>query len=206
MSYKTEQEKFWAGEFGDEYVKRCQSDEIIASDLALFSQVLRLTRSVSSVIEFGSNIGLNLQAIKSLLPKVELSAIEINEEAVNTLKDSGNINVYHSSILDFVPDKKRDFVFIKGVLIHINPDELQKVYDLLYESSARYICVAEYYSTSPEQMSYRGHDEKLYKRDFAGEIMDKYSHLKLIDYGFVYHRDNNFLHDDITWFLMEKDK
>ena len=44
----------------------------------------------------------------------------------------------------------------------------------------------------------------LYKRDFAGEMMMKYSDLLLLDYGFVYHRDNHFKGDDFTWFLMEK--
>ena len=131
MSYKTEQEKFWAGHFGNDYVKRCQYKEIMASDIALFSPILRLTRSVSSVIEFGANIGFNLRAIKSLLPNVELSAIEINEDAINILNKNDDIDVYHSSILDFVPDIKRDFVLIKGVLIHINPAELQKVYKIL---------------------------------------------------------------------------
>ena len=39
--------------------------------------------------------------------------------------------------------------------------------------------------------------------DFAGEVIEKYN-LKLINYGFVYHRDNNFPLDDISWFLLKK--
>lgn len=34
--------------------------------------------------------------------------------------------------------------------------------------------------------------------------MDRYPDLELVDYGFIYHRDNVFPGDDITWFLMEK--
>jgi hypothetical protein len=30
----------------------------------------------------------------------------------------------------------------------------------------------------------------------AGEIMDRHSHMCLVDYGFVYRRDPNFLQDD----------
>ncbi len=123
---------------------------------------------------------------------------------MDQLKRKENVRVYHSSILDFQPDEKRDFVLIKGVLIHINPDELQNVYDLLYKSCNKYICIAEYYNPSPTEVRYRGHEGKLFKRDFAGEIMDKFSDLNLVDYGFVYHRDNNFPQDDITWFLLEK--
>lgn len=205
MSYKTEQEGFWAGEFGNEYTGRNQGETRIASNTALFSKILNSTNSISTIIEFGANIGLNLLALKRLLPRAGLSAIEINEKAVAKLKEGiENINVYHSSILDFQPDKEIDLVLIKGVLIHINPDELQNVYELLYETSGKYICIAEYYNPAPVEVRYRGHEGKLFKRDFAGEIMDKYPSLKLIDYGFAYHRDNNFPQDDTTWFLLEK--
>jgi len=204
MSYKTEQEYFWAGEFGDKYIGRNQGDSTVASNTALFTRILSSTNSISSIIEFGANIGLNLEAIQRVLPNAELSAIEINEKAVLKLKEIQNIRIYHSSILDFEPDEDRDLVLIKGVLIHINQNELQNVYELLYKTSKKYICVAEYYNPSPVEVKYRGHDEKLYKRDFAGEIMEQYSDLILIDYGFVYHRDYNFPQDDITWFLLEK--
>ncbi|MDA3898331.1 MAG: hypothetical protein PF482_19515 [Desulfobacteraceae bacterium] len=148
MSFKTDQEEFWAGKFGDEYIERNKGGSTLASNISFFAKILKKTVSVSSVIEFGSNIGLNLEAIQRLLPNADLSAIEINKNAVTQLKRIKGIKVYHSSILDFVPDKARDFVLIKGVLIHINPDELQKVYELLHKTSNKYICIAEYYNPS----------------------------------------------------------
>lgn len=51
---------------------------------------------------------------------------------------------------------------------------------------------------------YRGHEQRLFKRDFAGEMLDAYPDLRLVDYGFVYRRDPVFPADDLTWFLMEK--
>ncbi|MNY71976.1 hypothetical protein D3C86_2104270 [compost metagenome] len=74
----------------------------------------------------------------------------------------------------------------------------------MYQASSRYLLVAEYYNPKPVEISYRGHEGKLFKRDFAGEILDKYPDLVLLDYGFTYHRDMNFPQDDVTWFLMEK--
>ena len=204
MSYKTEQERFWAGDFGNSYISRNSSKSYLASNIALFASILKSTNNVSSVIEFGANIGLSLRAIKSLIPDVSLSAIEINKNAVSDLEDIGNIDVYNMSVLDFVPEKQIDFVLIKGVLIHIAPDKLQNIHDVLYKTSSKYICVAEYYNPVPVELKYRGHDGKLFKRDFAGEILDKFSDLKLVDYGFVYHRDYNFPHDDTNWFLLEK--
>ena len=204
VRFKTEQEEFWAGGFGNEYIDRNKGNRLLVSNIAMFSEIFSCTDTVRSVIEFGANIGLNLQAIGMILPDVELSAIEINKMAVSKLKRINSIKIYHQSILDFSPDYERDFVLIKSVLIHINPSELGKVYGLLYQSSKRYICVAEYYNPKPVKLSYRGHRDKLFKRDFAGEMLERFKDLRLVKYGFIYHRDYNFPQDDITWFLLEK--
>jgi pseudaminic acid biosynthesis-associated methylase len=203
--YKTEQESFWAGEFGSEYVERNQSDSLLAANIALFARVLQKTPGAKSIIEFGANIGLNLKAIASLLPGVELAAVEINRAAVKELKNWGRLaSVYEESILNFKPQQQWDFVFTKGVLIHIAPDHLNDVYDLLHKSSRRFIVLAEYYNPSPVEVRYRGHEGKLFKRDFAGELLERHADLRLIDYGFCYKRDPQFPQDDLTWFLLEK--
>ena len=203
-SYRTGQENFWAGEFGDAYIERNQDERSVAANLALFARILERTDSISSVVEFGPNVGLNLVAIRRLLPAVELSAVEINRNAVKKLEELGNIAVYPMSLLDFQPETTWDMVLVKGVLIHIDPAELHRAYERIVSSSRRYICIAEYYNPSPVEVTYRGHRGMLFKRDFAGELMDRYQDLRLVDYGFVYHRDPNFLQDDITWFLLEK--
>ncbi|MDA8162357.1 MAG: hypothetical protein M0022_05560 [Desulfobacteraceae bacterium] len=204
MTYKTEQEMFWAGEFGDEYIGRNPVENDLAARTALFSRILARTNGVRSLVEFGANIGKNLRTIHHMFPGMGLSAIEINEKAVEELRKWGEAKVYHSSILDFSLDYPRDFSLVCGVLIHMNPDALPAVYDLLFEASSRYICVIEYYNPSPVEIPYRGHSGRLFKRDFAGEIMDRFPGVRLVDYGFVYHRDNNFPLDDLTWFLLEK--
>lgn len=206
-AFKTEQEAFWHGEFGDEYANRNVGEKWIASNTALFAQILKQTQKVSSLIEFGSNIGLNLQALNHLLPEADLAAIEINPAAVEKLKalDLTTLKaLYNESILTFSADKSWDLTLIKGVLIHINPEELGQVYERLYQYSNRYICIVEYYNPTPVEVSYRGHEGRLFKRDFAGEMLDRFKDLELVDYGFVYHRDNHFPQDDCTWFLLKK--
>jgi hypothetical protein len=64
--------------------------------------------------------------------------------------------------------------------------------------------ICEYYNPTPVTVVYRGHRDRLFKRDFAGEMLDKYADLALLDYGFTYHRDANFPQDDANWFLLEK--
>lgn len=201
----TEQENFWRGAFGDAYIDRNSEPRFVATDTAFFSRVLKRTRNVCTVLELGSNIGLNLMAIKRLLPNAQLSAVEINEKAAAALrKNLPEVDLYLGSILEFQPESSWDFVFTKGVLIHINPDKISTVYDLLYRGSSRYIMLSEYYNPKPVEVLYRGYTGKLFKRDFAGEMLDQYPDLSLLDYGFVYHRDPNFPQDDMTWFLLEK--
>lgn len=204
-SYKTDQEQFWAEEFGDQYIGRNQSPEYLASNLNFFSRTFNQIGKPDSLIEFGANIGMNLKAIKALFPSIELAGVEINKKAATELgKTVGEKNVYHTSILDFETDKQYDVSLIKGVLIHINPDALVTVYEKLYQSSKKYILLCEYYNPAPVAISYRGHADRLFKRDFAGEMLDMYEDLELVDYGFVYRRDPAFPQDDITWFLLKK--
>ena len=205
MVNRTEQEVFWQGNFGNNYIDRNRSPRWITSNAAFFSKVIARTRAVHSVLELGSNIGLNLMALRQLLPESKFSAVEINEKAAAELKRNiPEIDLHITSILEFQPHKTWDLVFTKGVLIHINPDMLPIVYEIMYQSASRYILVCEYYNPKPTEVVYRGHTGKLFKRDFAGEILEKFPDLSLIDYGFIYHRDPNFPLDDMNWFLMEK--
>jgi pseudaminic acid biosynthesis-associated methylase len=203
--FKTQQEQFWAGDFGTQYIGRNESPELLASNLNFFSKTLCHAGQIGSCLEFGANIGMNLKAIKLLYPEIKLRAIEINSSAAKIVADLiGSQNVFEGSIFDFPYTEKAELVLIKGVLIHINPEELNNVYEKLYENSSSYILVCEYYNPSPVTIQYRGHSDRLFKRDFAGELLDKYPDLKLIDYGFSYRRDNAFPQDDITWFLLKK--
>ncbi|MGO9903229.1 MAG: pseudaminic acid biosynthesis-associated methylase [Solirubrobacteraceae bacterium] len=201
--FRTEQEAFWAGAFGDEYSERNVGERLVAAKTALLARVLARTAGVATAIEFGANIGLNLIALTRLLPDVQLTAIEINVRAASRLAELG-VEVHNSSILDFEPQTRYDLVLISGVLIHIAPDELLRVYDRLDSACGRYLCIVEYYNPTPVEVPYRGHRERLFKRDFAGEVLDRFDDLRLVDYGFAYHRDPVFPQDDGTWFLLER--
>ena len=208
MNFKTEQEKFWAGDFGNEYVVRNSDPNSIAQRTAVFSKILSRTKDVNSFLEFGSNIGLNLIALRNLIPSCSVSAIEINSKAIEVLKNIPGTKIFEGSFLNFSSNEldKHDLTFTSGVLIHVNPGKLREVYSKLYECSNKYILVIEYYNPKPVEVNYRGNSERLFKRDFAGEILDLYPDLELVDYGFQYHRDNNFPMDDLTWFLLKKNK
>lgn len=205
-NYKTEQEKFWAGDFGDQYTERNADPRSIASRAAFFADVLNRTVGVRTVLEIGANIGQNLQAIRALLPECKFTAVELNSDAAAELENIPNTRVLRQSVLDLPIDQldTHHLTFTAGVLIHINPDRLVDVYDRLYHWSERYVLISEYYNPTPVEVTYRGHERQLFKRDFAGEFMDRFPDVDLVDYGFRYRRDNNFPADDVNWFLLRK--
>jgi len=203
MTFKTEQERFWAGDFGREYIERNQGEGLVELNIALFRRIISATQSVESFVELGCNIGLNLQALSEINKQFKLCGYEINKVAAQKARGLNVARIVDGTILDEISDIQYDVSFTKGVLIHINPDELNKAYDNLFRLSRKYILVCEYYDPNPVVVKYRGNEEKLFKRDFAGELIDKYN-LRLVDYGFIYHRDAGFPRDDWTWFLLEK--
>lgn len=204
-TYRTDQEAFWAGAFGDQYIDRNDSADLLGRKTHLFARILERTQGIASAIELGPNIGLNLQAIRRLRPQVSLGAVEINPKAADILQaNMPEVSCHVGSILELPDLGNWDLAFTSGVLIHIDPDHLPTVYDALYHLSSRYICVIEYYNPTPVSIPYRGAHDKLFKRDFAGDILDRFPDVRLLDYGFAYHRDPVFPQDDGTWFLLER--
>ncbi len=207
MNFKTEQENFWRGDFGTEYCARNDlSPGTLAARVSFWSTVLhRIPHALpTSILECGANIGINLHALSILLPQAELHAIEINPAAAETLRAWGRAEVHETSILEFAPTRTWDFVFTSGVLIHIAPEALPQVYATMHNASHRHVFLAEYYNPVPVEIPYRGFSGRLFKRDFAGEMLDAYPSLALHSYGFAYHRDVSQPLDDLTWFLLEK--
>jgi pseudaminic acid biosynthesis-associated methylase len=201
---KTEQEAFWQGEFGDAYVDRNDGPGWVAQNTALFAKALSRAGRIDSLIEFGTNRGLNLLALRNLFPHARLAGVELNAKAHAAVSALSVAEVWRGSIFDYPVAEPFDLSVIKGVLIHLAPERLPDAYAKLYDASRRWILLAEYYNPTPVEVPYRGHAGKLFKRDFAGEMLDRYPDLSLVDYGFIYRRDPIFPADDANWFLLEK--
>jgi spore coat polysaccharide biosynthesis protein SpsF len=196
---------FWRGAFGDEYTERNVSAALVEANRRFFMRALARAGVVDSVLELGANRALNLVALKMIRPKIAMQAVEINRNAsllcANVI---GQENVVNASILDAVADlREADLVLSKGVLIHIDPTQLPATYDVIASRARKFVLMCEYYSPTPAVITYRGFEDRLFKRDFAGEFLDRHRSFVLIDYGFAYHRDTVAPQDDLTWFLME---
>jgi pseudaminic acid biosynthesis-associated methylase len=204
MNFLTEQERFWAEDFGDEYFDRNKGERLVNSRVFMFGRALKSAPNTMSMVEFGCNRGLNLQALKRINENFDLCGYEINKAAASEASKLNIAEIHRDTVVQKLNfEKQYDLSFTKGLLIHINPNLLNTVYENLYNISKEYIFISEYYNPKPVSIEYRGHDKKLFKRDFAGELIDKFD-MKLIDYGFIYHRDNHFPLDDNTWFLLKK--
>lgn len=199
------QERFWHGDFGDHYIERNRDEKLLASNVSLFATVLAKKRPIASVLEIGANVGLNLTALSRLFPSQRRVGIEINQAAHQLLEENPDVNeAVLGPIVGCELSETFDLVLSKGVLIHLDPDSLSRVYQAMADWSQKYVLIMEYYNPTPITIPYRGHSEKLFKRDFAGEFLDQNKEFQLVDYGFSYHRDSNHPQDDITWFLLER--
>lgn len=201
------QVEFWRGSFGNDYIARNQGDTSGAEPRKiLWSNILSsVSEGPQTILEVGANIGLNLIAL-SEMTDAKLFAVEPNHEAREALAQSGVVppECLFDGTADSLPlkDASVEMAFTCGVLIHISPEHLLASCREIERVSSRYIACAEYFSVEPEEVSYRGHDGFLFKRDYGAFWMDNFPNLKLVDYGFLWKRATGL--DDLTWWLFEK--
>jgi len=206
---RTEQEEHWAGPKGDAYHERSPGDE--RANYHFFAMALDKAnmgeRGMRTMIELGAGTGANIRALVKRYPFAEITALELHTGAAKILKERAPHVLVAAgvSVTDWEPlPKYWDVVITKGLMIHIPPADLPAVYDRIHTAAGRYILLAEYYNPTPVEIPYRGEANRLWKRDFAGEMLDRFPDLMLRDYGFAYHRDTEAPQDDLTWWLLEK--
>lgn len=202
MTIRTEQERFWEGEFGDQY--RGRNRGRVPTNIALFAHILAHTQpgSIQDVLELGAGDGQNLEAIHALLPDADLTAVEINERTAREIP-IGDIICASAADFTLPPDTHPELVFTKGLLIHVAAKDRPAIYDRMYNSTSRYLLICEYYAPHEVEIEYRGHAGKLWRADFAGEIQRDYRNLIIVARGIAL-RTDTFPQDDLTWYLMEK--
>jgi spore coat polysaccharide biosynthesis protein SpsF len=204
----TPQSDFWRGKFGDSYTARnVASAEQMHARIALWAEILSHTIAAppASILEVGANLGINLRALRAL-SSARLMAVEPNESARATLVRDGVVAAEDvrdglASKIDFI-DGAADFAFTSGVLIHIHPDHLPASLKEIHRCAKRWVGCIEYFSDKPETIPYRGHDDRLFKRDFGGLWLDTFPDLRVVAYGFAWKRVTGL--DNLTWWLFEK--
>ena len=111
-------------------------------------------------MEFGCNIGLNLDCFKSIDNNINVTGVELFDDACDILKEKYNIIINLFLILNLL----KNLTFLSaGLMIHLNPDKIKEAYAKLYNHSSKYIIIAEYYNPKPVMIEYRGEINKLFK-------------------------------------------
>jgi len=181
---KTEQIKFWEGDFGKEYTERNSPKSFEDFDLAyvtnfgisrldMFESFIGdLSRDIK-ILEVGCNIGMQLKALQKLGFN-NLYGIELQWYAVEkAMGSSSKINIIQGSAFDLpFKDNYFDLVMTNGVLIHIAPQDLPQAMSEIIRCSNNYIMGFEYYSEQPQAVNYRGNEGYLWKADFAAAYHD----------------------------------
>lgn len=204
----TEQVQFWRGDFGDAYIDRNSNNaNNLRARIAFWSQLMAclVGPAPRSILEIGANIGNNLHALRHLTD-AEFFALEPNEKARKILVSDGVVPApnIHNGIASSInlPDKSVDLAFTSSVLIHIHPDDLEVACREIYRVTARYIVCIEYFSDKPEEAHYRGHSERLFKRDFGDYWLNLFPKMETVRYGFAWKRVSGL--DNLTWWIFRK--
>lgn len=164
-------EAFWAGNFGNEYLSRNRVEP--ASRKEFWASAMEFC-TPTTVLEVGCNRGHNLIAIQSIDTSIETAGIDINVAAVNEARSQG-VSAEVCSALEVASKfghRSKDLVFTSGVLIHVDPKELERVMRNIVDTSARYVLAIEYMAAKEEAIDYRGHADKLWRRPFGKLYQD----------------------------------
>jgi pseudaminic acid biosynthesis-associated methylase len=191
MSEITKQMNTWSGDFGRTYTDRNPqtSDEmdelyhrqygVTRSDLNE-AFVGKMDRS-SRILEVGSNVGCQLQALQSM-DFENLYGIELQWYAVERAKQmTQKINLMQGSAFA-LPFKSGffDVVFTSGVLIHISPQDIGRALSEIHRCSQRYIWGFEYFAEKWTEIPYRGQSGLLWKTNYARLYLDAFPDLRLV--------------------------
>lgn len=209
----TEQMKEWAGKFGEEYVDRNitspeEFDNLLRSRIGL-SRTEQIDEFLSelklnNILEVGCNVGNQLLLLQKRGFK-NLCGIELNRYAVEKAKErTKGIDILQGSAFNIqFKDAYFDMVFTSGVLIHISPQDINDVLDEIYRCSKKYIWGSEYFSAEYTKVNYRGHNELLWKTNFAELYLDRFSDLQLVKERKYPYLEDKKLVDHV--FLLKKD-
>ena len=212
MKKKTKQMEVWTGEFGKKYTNR---NDLTLEEMEQLSKknygytrtelnnefIGNLDRSIK-ILEVACNIGNQLICLQKMGFKF-LYGIELQDYTVELSKSrTKHINIIQGSAFD-IPYKDGYFnmVFTAGFLIHISPKDIEDVLMEIYRCSNKFIWGFEYFANEYTEVNYRGHDDLLWKTDFAKLYLDTFDDLKLlkeIKYKYLYNANID------SMFLLEK--
>lgn len=209
----TSQERAWFGKHGFRYIVHHLEEDWEQTRIPFWTMALSLVPEAESFCEFGANIGSNLKAIRKIRPMASIHAVEVNPIACEILR-AEKFLATSASISQVELGEKYDFVFSRGVLIHVKPSELQAAMRRMAEHSSRYVMIFEHYSDTMESL--QGYGEVVAKTtgepsegyqfwsDFSGEFAKLYPKWVIVRSGVQTKLDARPKHGDLHWTIFRR--
>lgn len=214
MPNENNQLKEWKNEFGKTYTDR--NNMTVEEMNSLYKINYGITRTELNneflndfdkrirILEVGSNVGNQLLCLQNM-GFVNLYGLEPQLYAVElSKKNTKSINIIEGNAFDIpFKDNYFDLVFTSGVLIHINPENINNALDEIYRCSNSYIWGFEYFIPAGyEMVQYRGKEELLWKTDFSKLFLDRFPDLCMIKKKIV--KYTNSKNEDIMYLLRKE--
>jgi pseudaminic acid biosynthesis-associated methylase len=208
----TSQVKQWDGEFGREYTDRNPSSAVEMD--ALYQKQYGVTRTAlnarflaevpkdARILEVGCNIGNQLVILRNMGYK-DLNGIDVQEYALQKARSripNGKFEQASALGIPF-PDESFDLVFTSVVLIHIAPNDLAKALGEIHRCARHYIWGIEYYAPEITTVQYRGHENLLWKADYAKLYLQAFQDLELTKTEQIFYTDTP---NEDRMFLLKK--
>ena len=190
-SAETKQVREWNGDFGREYTDRntlspAEVDVLWMANYGMTRTDLnrRFLASVpldARILEVGCNVGNQLLLLRQM-GYTNLCGIDVQSYAVRAAQSRvlGAAIKEGSALAIPFPDASFDLVFTSGVLIHIAPADLPTVLKEIHRVAKTWILGSEYYAPSSTEINYRGHQNLLWKDNFAKRYLEQFAELRLI--------------------------
>lgn len=199
----TKQLQTWISDFGKSYTERNtlspeEMDSLLGSYYAgikksdWFRQFLAPERIPSGrVLEVGCNVGIQLRILRLVNPALEMYWIEPQSYALAKARALDSETHFLPGTAFDLPFKGGLFevVMTNSVLIHIHPLDLPAALAEIYRCSRRFIFCHEYYSESPGEISYRGHEALLWKMNYLQQYLNTFPDLRRVDVRYLRYPD-----------------
>lgn len=197
----TDQARLWMGEFGREYTDR--NDQTTSELDNFYHENYGVTRrqlneiflkqvpKQARILEIGCNTGTQLLLLQEM-GYTNLYGIEIQDYALQRAQERlARAQLRQASALSIpYPDKYFDLVFTSGVLIHIAPLDMPRALAEIHRCCKTWIWGFEYYAPDVTEIRYRGHEQLLWKTDFARHYCEQFRDVELVKEDLIPYLEN----------------
>ena len=180
---------FFSGENGNQYTER-NKDNLENCGATIIYNCLKIAREknkLNTILEVGCGVGNNLSRVADMC---NITGVDINNLALSEAQKKYPNGKFLNASLYELPfqDNSFDFVFTRGVLIHIPPADRLKALGELKRVSSQFIISIEYNVEDKnefyEMVEWRGEKDKLWRIN-TPKYWEYFTDVELKEYSLI---------------------